>query len=223
MVEKEINLVTRIMGILGVIFTLITLLTPWGEGTYTFGIFSSFYSSPFYIDFFTSSIIIGEIIFFAIAMIIIFIITLIALLMSISSVKNFEKTPTNKFMTLGILLIVDIVLYIIAVSLLSGKMGVSAFGAYGIGFVMAIIAAIMFFIVYGIKKMYMPAPAASSYQQQMYTQPQTYAPQQPPPPPPPQQPQPQQPAQTTEKKFCSNCGAKLGPNSKFCPNCGKQL
>ena len=52
MAEKEINLVIKIMGILGVIFTLIALLTPWGDGTYTFGVFSSFYSSPFYIDFF---------------------------------------------------------------------------------------------------------------------------------------------------------------------------
>jgi len=219
MVEKEINLVTRIMGILGVIFTLIALLTPWASYSFTFGLFAPGISYPFYIDYFTSGD--GNAIFFAIAMIIIFILTLVVLFMSISSVKNFEKTPINKFMTLGILLIVEIVLYVITVSIISR--GATTFGAYDIGFVMAIIAAIMFFIVYGIKKMYMPTPAASSYQQQMYTQPQTYAPQQPPPPPPPQQPQPQQPAQTTEKKFCSNCGAKLGPNSKFCPNCGKQL
>jgi hypothetical protein len=88
---------------------------------------------------------------------------------------------------------------------------------------MCIIATIMFFIVFGIKKMYMPAVAPGAYQQPMYTQPQTYA--QPQQPPPPIQPQPQQQAaqKKTAQKFCSNCGAQLTPNSRFCASCGKPL
>lgn len=247
---KEMNMMIKIFGILGVIFCLLTLLTPWSESSFTFGFFSQIYSTPFYIDFFTNTSFhnifgAGQIIFFAIAMIIIFILTLIALILSINNVRNISRVTPNKYLTLGILLIVDVILYIIAVSILSSS--ISTFGAYGIGFVMAIISAIMFFMIYFIQKTFMPAVSPGHYQHQPYQQP-TYAqqpayqhPTQQTPPPvhpqqhhtqqtPPSQPQ-AQPQQQTQKtvdkpatpKFCSQCGAPVVPNTKFCAQCGNKL
>lgn len=233
MAEKEMKLILKVLGIIGVIFCLVALLVPWGNSVFTFGIFGDGYSTPFFIDLFTNQII-GQAIFFGIAMIIIFVITLITLLFGVLAIKNFERTPSNKYLTLGILLIVNVVLYIIAVSILTSAFGIFGtfiFG-YGIGFVFCIIAAIMFFIVYGIQKTYMPQTNFGAYQQPMYQQqPQTYR--QPHQAPPPQQPVPNPSSQSgldqqvsqdkSVKKFCPNCGSKLTPNAKFCSGCGQKI
>ena len=249
MTSKEMNMVIKIIGILGVIFCLLALLTPWSASSFTFGIFSEGYSSPFYIDFFTNSLFhnmlgAGQVIFFAIAMIIIFILTLTALILSINNIRNIGKVPPRKYLTLGILLIIDIILYIIAVLILSsGIYGISTFGAYGLGFVMAIISAAMFFILYFTQKTLIPAIvpniAQQPHQQSTYpTQPvyQTSSQQTPPPAhmqqqvqqnPAPQPAQTQQNQPTEQKaqtpKFCSQCGSPLAPNSKFCSQCGNKL
>jgi len=211
MVNKEMNMIITIMGIIGVIFCLIALLTPWGSppggSFFTFGTFSESSSSAFYITAFESGV--GESIFFGIAMILIFILTLVSLILGALTIKNIG-IKANRFLTLGILLIINIILYVIAMSVLVGRYGGQGF--YSIGFVMALIASIMFFVIYGLQKAFMPAAAPAMYQPQppAYQQPQqkTMYTQQPPvqqaPPPQPQaQPQPQQqtqpPAQKTTK------------------------
>jgi hypothetical protein len=252
MQNNEMNMVLKLIGILGVIFCLLALLLPWSDSSFTFGIFSDGYSTPFYVDLFTneffhSALGAGQVIFFAIVMIIIFILTIIALIFSINNVRNIGRVLPNKYLTLGILLIIDVILYIIAVSILSS--GISTFGAYGIGFAMAIISAILFFMIYFLQKAFMPAVAPRITQQPIYQQPvydQTQPSYQTPPqqtphqhtPPPPQTPpqntpppaQQQPPTKPTSQKqskatpnFCSQCAAPLGPNAKFCPQCGHKL
>jgi hypothetical protein len=238
MAEKEMKIILKVLGIIGVIFCLVALLVPWSNNVFTFGFFSEIYSTPFFVDFFInqdyhSVFGIGQIIFFGIAMIIIFIITLITLLLGVFAIKSFERTPPNKYLNLGILLIVNVVLYIIAVSMLTSAFGM--FGGiglgYGIGFVMCIIAAILFFIIYSIEKTYMPQTSFGAHQQPMYQQqPHVYSqPQQAPPPhhpapPPLQSDTSQQVGQDKNaKKFCSSCGSKLTPNAKFCSGCGQKV
>jgi len=228
MQSKEMDMIIKILGILGMVFCLVALLTPWGYGAYTFGLFETGYSSPFYIDLFTNQLYqtyAGQIIFFAITMIIIFVLTLVTLILSIITVKNIQKYQPSRFLTLGILLLITFILYIIAVSVLSSGLG--AFGMYGIGFVMALIGAIMFFIAYGLKKFILTTPSPI-YQKPMYTQPQTqyYTQQQAPPqqyqaPPPVQQPVSSEIKSKT--KFCPACGTQLQTNARFCPECGNQL
>jgi len=250
MQSNEMNMIMKIFGILGMVFCLIALLAPWGNGIFTFGIFAEGYSTPFGIDLFTNQFYqeilgAGQVIFFAIAIIIIFVLTLVALLLSILTVRNIQSSPPGRSLVIGILLIVSFIMYIIAVSVLSGGSG--TFGAYGAGFVMALIGAILFFIIYGLQKFYLTAPSPAMYQQQMYQQPaynqpqaQYYAHQQPPQqaPPvqeqytqvPPQQQPPAQPAPRARRqqpqaapKFCQECGSPITPNSKFCSGCGNKL
>ena len=235
MQSKEMDMLIKILGIIGMVFCLVALLTPWGSGAFTFGLFQTGYSTPFYIDVFQSYA--GEIIFFGITMIIIFILILVTLILSITTVKNIQKYPPGRFLTLGILLLITFILYIIAASVVSS--GYSTYGMYGIGFVMALIGSIMFFIAYALKRYISTTPSPMPYQQPIYTQPQTqYYQQQ------PQQTQPivqeqqytQPPMQTTSQppqrarqirstvpKFCPQCGSPLPPNVKFCPECGNKL
>ncbi len=240
MQSKEIDMIIKILGILGVVFCLVALLTPWGYGAFTFGLFETGYSTPFYIDVFTNQIFqsyASQVIFFGITMIIIFIIILITLILSITTIKNIQKYPPGRFLTLGILLLITFILYIIAVSVLSSSFG--AYGMYSVGFIMALIGAIMFFIAYAIKKYILTTPYPLPYQQPMYTQPQTQYYQQQPQQtqpivqeqqytPPPMQPttQPTQRARqtrSTSPRFCPQCGSPLPPNVKFCPECGNKL
>jgi phosphoglycerol transferase MdoB-like AlkP superfamily enzyme len=234
MQSKEMDTIIKILGILGMVFCLVALLTPWGGAeAFTFGLFGSGYSSPFYIDLFTNPIFqsyAGQFIFFGITMIIIFILTLVTLILSIFTIKNIRGYQPSRFLTLGILLMISFILYIISVSILSSGFG--GLGMYGIGFVMALIGAIMFFIAYGIKKFVSTTPSPVMYQQPIYQQPthtqaptQYYQQQAPPqhyqPPPPVQQPVSSEIKSKT--KFCPSCGTQLQANARFCPECGNQL
>jgi hypothetical protein len=210
MQNKETKIIIQVMGLLGVIFCLIAFLTPWastyGVSIFTFGYFTNYDSSPFFIKFFETGV--GEVIFAGIAMIIIFVLTLINFLMGIISVKQIENNPDNRFLILGIIEIITIILYVIAISIAAKSIAPS--DAYGIGFIMAIISAIMFFISYFIPKAITSVSSPGSYQQPTYQQQFQYT------------SQPQSPS-SVGVKFCPNCGTQLLKNMIFCSKCGKKF
>jgi hypothetical protein len=248
MQNKEAKLIIKIIGLIGAIFCLIAIFVPWAEGVHTFGAGYADVWSIFYVDFFTADMP-GEFIFFGMAMIIIFILTIIATVLGFLGFKDFETKGTKKYLTSAIFATISFIIYVIAVSLITSYIsgfgfGVPTFAGYGIGFVMILIAMIMFYITFFIGKVMSitPAPAMQQpmYQQPTYQQPayqqQTYQPPptQPTPPPPPepvQQPEtpPPQPAPKEKKQpqtsvnFCPSCGKKVIPNTKFCAHCGKQI
>ncbi len=178
-------------------------------------------------------------VFLGIMMIILFFLNLILLIYSSLKFKKFDVLGPQIFLKLGIFATVEFILYIIAVNVVTS--GFIGFGAYGIGFIIILIAMIMFYVAYGLGKSLGMVPAPGAYQQPMYQQPtytqpppytqqpqQPLPPTQPPPPPPQPQPQPQEPAKPTQapktvKKFCPNCGAPLTPNAKFCSGCGNKV
>lgn len=242
MPNKEMNMVLKILGIIGAIFCLIAIFVPWGGGVYLWGEDLGYTWSIFHIEFFTNSMyhsIFGaaQCIFFGIAMIIIFILTIISTILAFLGVKAFQTKGTNKFLTPAILSTVSFILYIIAVSTLArGWSG----GLYGIGFVMILIAMIMFYITFILGKALGVTPSPVGYQQTTQYQQPTQQPmmmyqqntQHSPPSNTGTQPQPadQQttPSQEQAKpaaspKFCPSCGAKLVANSKFCPYCGNKI
>lgn len=158
MKNKETNTIIRVFGILGIIFCLFSLLTPWSNSAFTFGIFSGEYSSPFYIDIFTSQSIrdsdfFFQELFFSIAMIIILIFTIIALILGIISIGKVEMEVPSTFLLISSIFIVNIILYITAVSLCSDNISYADI-SYGIGFITAIIAFIIFFILFILKSVF---------------------------------------------------------------------
>jgi len=158
MENKKINTVIRTIGILGIIFCIVSLLTPWSSSGFTFGIFKENYSTPFYIDIFTNQTIRGsnfftQAVFFSTTMIIIFIFTLAALILGIMCIGKVEEEIPSTFLYISSLLIVNIILYITAVSLWSSN---SAFVglAFGSGFSTALISFIIFFILFIFKSVF---------------------------------------------------------------------
>ena len=240
MENNNMNLIVKIILIVGVIFCGLSLIVPWiGAGPwgyYTWGFNVLDEWNFFYIDSFTSGI--TEAIIFGISMIIAFFITIIALVTGIISIKNIGIKKSNSPLTAGILSIVAIILCIVAMS----QFGNNNFGliGYSYGFFMMIFSAVMFFIAFGIATMsvsssFAPVNPPQVAPQQMYyqqptNQPQTY--QQPPqqqyqqqpqtiaPPP---QPVQQPPTTANVKNFCPECGAHIQGDQKFCPECGSRL
>ena len=222
MPEKEMKLIIKILGLIGAIFVLVAQFVPWAGGLYLFGADYGFYGGWdfFYIRFMGLGI--WQFVVLGIMMIILFFLNLYLLITSFLKFKKFDSLGPQMYLKLGIFATVEFVLYIIAVNV--GSLGLIGVGAYGIGFIMILIAMILFYVSYGMGKAFGMVPVPGAYQQPMYTQqPPTYT--QPPPPPPPQpQQQPKQVQQASAvKKFCPNCGNPLGPNAKFCPSCGKQI
>jgi len=237
MQSKEMNMIMKIMGLLVLIFCLIALFVPWGTYIYTWGISGPGYTNAFYTDVFNTGV--GESIFFGIAMIIIFILTIITLIIGLIAFRDINIGRYDRFLTAGILAIVEFILYIIAASV------AHVYEAYGAGFVLILITAILCFIVYGLNKMLTSTSSQGYYQQQpvyhqpAYNQPQTqYYTHQPQAPPPVQEPQyaqipkqqpPAQPAPRARQqpraapKFCPECGSPITPNSKFCSGCGNKI
>ena len=239
------NLIIKIMGIVAAAFCGISLIVPWAGlgplGYYTWGGTSvQGQWDIFYITTMSSGVV--EAIVSAICMIIAFVLTIIALIIGILGAKNLGVKKSNSFLIAGILSIVAIVLCIVSVSQVNATLGQLA-GIIGIGigyswgFFLMIFAVVMFFVSFGLQKVFVTAPTPAvtqpMYQQPMQTQaPAQYYAQQPqtPPPPPQQQPQaPPSPVQpTTSKvktgpKFCPACGAKLEGSPKFCNKCGNKL
>lgn len=223
------NLIVKIIGIIGAVFCGISLIVPWAGwgpfGAYTWGSSALGQWDMFYITTMSSGVV--ESIVFGICMIIAFVLTIIALILGIVGFKNVGIKKTNTFMTAGILSIVAVILCVVGISQWGGFIGYSA------GFFLIIVALIMYFVAFGLQKAFALSPAQPVYQQNVY-QPQPAQPMQPsapPMPPPVGQPQPppvQQTAVTpppaqTGGKFCAECGAKLQPNVKFCPGCGAKL
>jgi len=158
MENKEKNMIVQLIGILGVIFCLVSLLTPWSASVFTFGYFGADYSAPFYIDFLTNqtihqSAVSNQVAFFAIVMVVIFILILSALLLGIFGVSRVNSEHPTTYLLISALLIVPVILYITAVSIFSGGITYTGF-AYGAGFATAIIAFVIFFIVYVLQSVF---------------------------------------------------------------------
>ena len=222
MQNQEMKMIIRITGMIAVIFCLLALVLPWGEYFYTWGISGYNYTSPFYIDFFTQGASV-ESIFFAIAMIIIFILTIITLILGIISVIKINTISRYIFLTLGIICIFEFIFYIVAVTIASR--GSSAYGMYSVGFVLILIAGIIYIVSYVMQIAFGLQPK-SQFQQMLYQQsayqqstPVQTATQ------PEMQKEPPAPQKPTKKSinFCPNCGSELKPGAKFCTNCGSKI
>lgn len=239
--NKEMNLIVKIIGIIGAVFCGISLIVPWAGwgpfGLYTWGSSALGQWDFFFITTMSSGVI--ESIVAGVCLIIAFVLTIIALILGIVGFKNVSIKKSNSFLTAGILSIVAIILCVVAVSQFSGN--IPGFGlGYGAGFFLIIIAMILYFVSFGFQKVFVPAPTTAAtqpmYQQQpMQTQaPAQYYTQQPAPPSPPpmsaavEQPPPITPPPATSKQaqpqedaiFCAQCGTKLEPGVLFCPECG---
>ena len=113
MQNKEAKLIIKIIGLIGAIFCLIAIFVPWAGGIHTFGAGYGNIWSIFYIDFFNTGI--GEFIFFGVAMIIIFILTIIATVLGFLGFKDLETKGTKKYLTSAILATISFIFYIISV------------------------------------------------------------------------------------------------------------
>ena len=155
MKNKKTNSGIKVFGILGIIFCIISLMTPWSSSAFTFGIFKDDYSAPYYIDFFTNQNIydsnyFNQAIFFGIAMIIIFILTIFALVCGILSIRKIEEEVPSTFLLTCVFLVINIILYIAAVSFWYGNSDYIG-SAYSYGFITALLGSIIFFILFIIK------------------------------------------------------------------------
>jgi uncharacterized paraquat-inducible protein A len=224
MQNKEINLIIRLLGMVGIIFCILALVMPWGGSLFTFGNLNA--GNIFYISNFTSGYV--EAIVFAIMMIIIFILIILSLIFGLAGIINVGSKKSNKFLIAGILSIINLVLYIVGITVY--------FGSYGIGFIMMIVAAVLFFITFtipiftgSVMTTPYPRPQQMYYQNPAQQQPNQPASQQPTHP--TSQLQSEQkttPAETKQKPettsmFCPECGTKLEGKPKFCSGCGKKL
>ena len=158
MKNNKINIVIKVVSILGIIFGLVSLLTPWSYSLFTFGYFSENSSSLFYIDFFTNSSIKDtnyyyQLVFFAFVMIIIFILTILALINVLSFINKVDIERPNTFLFVSSLFIINIILYTTAISLLPFNI-YTAQTSYSSGFITAIIAFIIFFILFIFKSVF---------------------------------------------------------------------
>lgn len=158
MENKKKNTIIRVVGILGIIFCIASLLTPWSSSAYTFGIFKEDYSNLLYIDFFTNQSIrdssfSNEALFFGIVMITIFIFTLLALILGIICITKIEKEVSITYFLISYLFIASIILYVTAVSFWPGN--VSYVGSsYNYGFITALIALIIYLLLFIFKSIF---------------------------------------------------------------------
>jgi uncharacterized membrane protein len=156
--NKKKNIFFRIVCILGIIFCIISLLTPWSSSAFTFGIFKENYSSPLYIDFFTDQSIrdpsfSNPALFFSIIMIIILFFTIFALLLGIICITKIEKEVSITYFLISYLFIANIILYVTAVSFWPSN--VSYVGSsYNYGFITAIIALIIYLLLFIFKSIF---------------------------------------------------------------------
>jgi hypothetical protein len=232
---KEQVIMLKIFGLLGAIFSLIAILAPWGWGVSTWGSVG-----VFHIGLFTSGI--PQAIFLGAVMIVLFVFTILLTVMGFLTLKDLEQKGIKKFLTLFIIGLIGMILYIVAASVMGTAFGGGLFiGGFGIGFIMIIIAWVMYLIGYilGRTLNVLTTPAPAGYQQPAYQQPaqpmQAYVHQQPPtqpqqPPQPAPQPETVKPAKGTKTtktadagQFCPQCGAKLEAGAKFCPGCGNKI
>jgi len=246
MPNKEMGLIIKIIGIIGVILCGISLIIPWAGlwiGDFGFNIYPWATSSNilgqsewdvFFIKTLTeSSVFVTEAVIFSICMILAFIFTIIALFIGLAAFRKIGQKPSNSFIIAGILGIIAMVMSIIGVSQInSASTGGIGIG-YGAGFYMIIFAFILYFVTFALQKLLLSAPAPGMAQQPMYQQPSyqqpqmMYSTQQPPvqqmPPPqtPPPQPQTQPSAQTQPPVKTTT--SETNAAQKFCPDCGTQL
>jgi len=161
--NKQVNMITKVFGIIGIILCLIALLTPWSSSAFTFGIFSDKYSSPFYIDFASNQSIIkdiglNQVVTFSVVMIIIFILLIVAMIQGGICIGYFDKEPPNSYLFVSIFLITSAILYIFLISIIQDDISKYTGTAYGIGFAMTIISFIIFFILYIIQLSFYQKP-----------------------------------------------------------------
>ncbi|UCF49738.1 MAG: zinc ribbon domain-containing protein [Thermoplasmatales archaeon] len=235
MISKETSMIVKILGIIGAIFLLIAQFTPWGVGLYLFGADLGFLGfNWFYVSFFESGV--WQAILIAIIMIILFFVNLVVLLLSVQAIVRLNTHGLNIYQKLPIYVTVEFILYIVGFSIAAG--GLTGYGIVSVGFVMILIAMIIFWIIFALAKS-QGLITTPMFHQSAYHQPPAYQQhppvQQPTYHPPPQQatPQqqppptthspPQQPQASATPKFCSQCGAPLSPNTKFCAQCGNKL
>lgn len=229
MKSKEMNMIIKILGLLGAIFVLIAQFTPWGNGAYLFGADFGFLGfNWFYNSFFTIGV--WQYILIAIIMIILFFFNLITLIIGFLAFKKIESRGINLYQRLAILVTVEFIIYIVGFSIAAG--GLTSIGIISIGFVMILIAMILYWLTYALGKMLgiYPSPIIQQPPIYQHTQPQMmYSNQQQQiqqnPAPQPAQTQQHQPTEQKAQtpKFCSQCGSPLAPNAKFCPQCGNKL
>lgn len=162
MENKKKNTIIRVVGILGIIFCIASLLTPWSSSAYTFGIFKEDYTSLFYIDFLTDQSIrdssfSNEALFFGIVMIVIFIFTLLALILGIISVLKVKDEVPVTFLLLSYLFIASVILYITIISIWEGNIAYAG-NSYNYGFYTAIIAFIIYFMLFLFRSIFYKRP-----------------------------------------------------------------
>ena len=160
--KRDLNVLRRVISILGTIFCLAALLTPWSSFAFTYGIFGSEYSTPFYIGFFTEDIVKDDIglshaVFFATIMIVIFLLMIASLIYGITFIKRYSDESSDSYLWVSIFLIVSIQLYIVAVSI-SPEISKYAGSPYNVGFATAIISFITFFIVFIFQSVFHQKP-----------------------------------------------------------------
>ena len=235
MISKETSMIVKILGVIGAIFLLVAQFTPWGVGLYLFGADLGFLGfNWFYVSFFESGV--WQAILIAIIMIILFFVNLVILLLSAQAIVRLNTHGLNIYQKLPIYVTVEFILYIVGFSI--AAVGLTGYGIVSVGFVMVLIAMIIFLIIFALAKsqglITTPMFHHTAYHQPAYQQhppvqqptyhppPQQATPQQQQPPPPTHSP-PQQPQDSAIPKFCSQCGAPLVPNTKFCAQCGNKL
>ena len=158
--NNMMKLMMKMFGILTIVFCGIALIVPWaglgimgfGVGVYPWGILSdaafmtSGQSDFFFIQ--TMQTGVAEAIVFAICMIITFVLTIIALILSIRSIMSVNMNIANSFLKIGIISIIAIILCVIGVfsanSAFTSNIGIG-FG-YSWGFYLMIFAIIISFV-----------------------------------------------------------------------------
>ncbi len=234
MTSKEMNMLVKILGLLGAIFVLIAQFVPWGGGAYLFGYSFLGAWDFFYIEIMSTGI--AQAILFSIIMIVLFFINLIALILGFLAFKKIETQGINVYQRLAILTTLEFSIYIVGASIASG--GLAGIGIFGAGLVLILIAMILYWLTYALGKTLGIYPSPTIHQQNIYQHPQPqmmypyqqqHQMQQTPVQQPQAQPPPQQPIEKgTEDnaptpKFCSQCGSPVSPNTKFCSQCGNKL
>ena len=160
--KRDLNVLRRVISILGTIFCLAALLTPWSGFAFTYGVFGNEYSTPFYIQFFTDDAIINDVglsqaVIFATIMIIIFLLIISSLIYGITFIKRYNDKSPDDYLWTSIFLIVSIILYIVAVSI-SPDISKYTGSPYKAGFATAIISFITFFIVFIFQSVFYQKP-----------------------------------------------------------------
>ena len=160
--KRDLNTLRRVISILGTIFCLAALLTPWSSFAFTYGVFGSEYSTPFYIGFFSNQTIIDDVglsqaVIFATIMIIIFLLIISSLIYGITFIKRFSDESPDNYLWVSIFLIVSVILFIVAISI-SPEISKYTGSPYNAGFATAIISFITFFIVFIFQSVFHQKP-----------------------------------------------------------------